>query len=458
MLAAALMPYAWIESPAILLQGYTRLLTNRDSSCSIVTSPKQRLFSTGYRDSAGQLTVSASQTSAIVSILSAGTFFGALTAAPIAGLIGRKLGLILSTTVFILGVILQTAATAIPLFLAGRFFAGFGVGLISALVPLYQSETAPRWIRGVIVGAYQFSIADGLLLAATVNNAIKDRNDTGSYRIPIAVQFMWAIILIVGMLVFPETPRYLIKKGNFDGTRKSLASLRRLPHDDQAIIQEMAEIRANHESKLSLGDAIYWDCFKGRLLKRLLTGCCLQGLQPLTGINFIFYYGTYLFERSGFHNSFVITLITSCVAVGSTLPGLWAVELPTQKAAISFICIYIFFFAASWVVTGEIFPLKVRAKSLSMTTATNWLFSWALAYSTPYLVNYGPGNANLQSKIFFVSGGACLICIVFQVDELYSVMPRTEEGRPPFIDDYYLLAFSGQRSRQESVCGPGGET
>jgi SP family sugar:H+ symporter-like MFS transporter len=90
-------------------------------------------FSTGYRDSTGHLNATASQQATIVSILSAGTFFGALTAAPVADLIGRRLGLVASTFVFIFGVILQTAATAIPLFVAGRFFAGFGVGLISAM-------------------------------------------------------------------------------------------------------------------------------------------------------------------------------------------------------------------------------------------------------------------------------------------------------------------------------------
>jgi MFS family permease len=93
----------------------------------------QNEFSTGYRDSTGHLNITASQSATIVSILSAGTFFGALTAAPIADAIGRRMGLIVSTFVFILGVILQTAATKIPLFVAGRFFAGFGVGLISAI-------------------------------------------------------------------------------------------------------------------------------------------------------------------------------------------------------------------------------------------------------------------------------------------------------------------------------------
>ncbi len=90
-------------------------------------------FSTGYRDTTGHLDVSPSQSSAIVSILSAGTFFGALASPFLADNIGRRLALVASSFVFIVGVIFQTAAISLPLFLAGRFFAGFGVGLISAL-------------------------------------------------------------------------------------------------------------------------------------------------------------------------------------------------------------------------------------------------------------------------------------------------------------------------------------
>ena len=90
------------------------------------------------------------QKSLIVSILSAGTFFGALTAAPGCDFFGRRIGLLISVIVFTFGVILQTAATAIPMFVAGRFFAGYGVGMISASIPLYQSETSPKWIRGTV--------------------------------------------------------------------------------------------------------------------------------------------------------------------------------------------------------------------------------------------------------------------------------------------------------------------
>ncbi|KAL5050638.1 hypothetical protein BDW71DRAFT_194396 [Aspergillus fruticulosus] len=434
----------------------------------------RRQFSTGYVNPNDHIPdITSSQSSMIVSLLSAGTFFGALTAAPVADYFGRRIAMILDCFVFCFGVILQTAATAIPLFVAGRFFAGFGVGLLSATIPLYQSETAPKWIRGTIVGAYQLAITIGLLLAAIVNNSTKDRNDTGCYRIPVAVQFAWAIILVVGMLILPETPRFLIKKDNHEAAIKSLARLRRLDVNDPAVVEELEEIKANHEYELSVGKASYLEILRGSIGRRLATGCAVQALQQLAGVNFIFYYGTTFFEHSGINNSFVITLITNIVNVVSTLPGLWMVEKwgrrplllfgavgmcvsqfivaivgtttdsgVANKVLIAFVCVYIFFFASSWgpvawVVTGELFPLKARAKCLSITTAANWLLNWAIAYATPYMVDSGPGNANLQSKVFFIWGGFCLIAGIFvwtciyetkgltleEVDELYAKVP-----------------------------------
>ncbi len=247
----------------------------------------RRLFSTGYKNPKDGLPdITASESSMIVSLLSAGTFFGSLGAAPLGDAIGRRLGLVVSTFVFTFGVILQTAATAIPLFVAGRFFAGFGVGLLSALVPLYQSETAPKWIRGAVVGSYQLAITIGLLIAAIVDNSTGNRNDTGSYRIPVAIQFAWAIILVTGMLILPETPRFHIKKGHNEKAAKALSRLRRLDVDHPALVEELFEVQANHEYELSVGKASYIDCFKGNLGKRLMTGCLLQSLQQLTGVSF----------------------------------------------------------------------------------------------------------------------------------------------------------------------------
>lgn len=235
--------------------------------------------------------------------------------------------------VFCVGVILQTAATAIPMFTAGRFFAGYGVGMVSALIPLYQSETAPKWIRGTVVGAYQLAITIGLLLAAIVDNATKDRDDTGSYRIPIAVQFAWALIIFFGMLILPETPRMYIKRGNPERAAKSLATLRRLDTDHPAIVEELGEIMANHEYEMSLGKASWLDCFRGNLGKRLATGCLLQALQQLTGVNFIFYYGTSFFKRSGISNSFVSVngITVGCLSQGGV--GLTSLHFMHLKTA-----------------------------------------------------------------------------------------------------------------------------
>ena len=155
--------------------------------------------------------------------------------------------------------------------------------MISALIPLYQSETAPKWIRGTIVGAYQLAITIGLLIAAVVDNATKNHNNSGSYRIPIAVQFAWALILFFGMLLLPETPRMWIKRGKPEKAAKSLSRLRRLDVDHPALVEELGEITANHEYEMALGKASYIDCFKGSLGKRLATGCLLQSLQQLTG-------------------------------------------------------------------------------------------------------------------------------------------------------------------------------
>lgn len=150
-------------------------------------------------------------------------------------------------------------------------------------MPLYQSETAPKWIRGLIVGAYQWAITIGLLLAAVVNNATSNRNDSGSYRIPIGIQLAWSLVLFGGMLLLPETPRYLIKKDNMEKAASSLARLRGLPEDHIAVQTELSEVKASHEHEMTLGSGSYMDCFRKPLLKRQFTGMALQALQQLTG-------------------------------------------------------------------------------------------------------------------------------------------------------------------------------
>lgn len=112
-------------------------------------------------------------------------------------------------------------------------------------------------------------------------------------------------------------------------------------------------------------------------------------------------------------------------------------------------CIFIFFFASSWgplawVVTGELFPLKVRAKCLSFSTASNWLLNWAIAYSTPYLTDPGKGHADLGPKVFFIWGSFCGVAIVFTYFMIYETKGLTLEQ----VDELYDIVHSARKSRK----------
>ncbi|RDW87681.1 MFS sugar transporter-like protein [Coleophoma crateriformis] len=464
----------------------------------------QEQFSTGYVDIHDhERTITPAQASQVVAILSAGTFFGALMAAPMGdSRLGRRSSLMVAVGIFSFGVLLQTLAMALPLLIAGRFFAGVGVGIISVLVPVYQSEMAPKWIRGTLVCAYQLAITSGLLLAAIVNISTESLQSHNAFRIPLALQFVWAAVLLFGLALLPETPRYLVKRGLKSAAASSLSRLRRLDITHPALAEELAEIEANHEYELSLGPSSYRDVFLGspHLGRRLLTGCCLQMLQQLTGCNFVFYYGTTFFKNIGITSSFVIQLIINLVNVFSTIPGMFLVEAwgrrrllivgaagmaccqfivgalgtalePSREVKILlifFVCLSIFFFASTWgpvvwVVTSEIYPLKVRAKSMSISTASNWLLNFAIAYGTPYLVGSGQGYANLQSKVFFVWAAFCVLAIVFvwamvyetskisleQIDELYERVDHAWHSRN------FQPSWSFQDMRDEGAAASG---
>ncbi|KAG9245724.1 MFS sugar transporter-like protein [Calycina marina] len=420
-----------------------------------------------------ETTVPPGQLAKIVSILSAGTFFGSLLAAPMGDRLGRRLSLIISVVIFSFGALLQTAAMHMPILVAGRFFAGLGVGIVSVLVPLYQSEMAPKWIRGTLVCAYQLAITTGILLASIVNLITAPLQSANAFRIPFALQFVWAGILLLGLIFLPETPRYLIKRGLPTAAAASLSRLRRLDITHPALIEELAEIEANHEYEMNLGPSTYRDVFIGspHLGRRLFTGCGMQMLQQLSGCNFLFYYGTSFFSNIGISSPFIIQLVMNIVNVVSTIPGMMLVEtlgrrrllmggaigmavcqftiatvgtvIPEAKRTtnlvlIVFACIYIFFFASTWgpvpwVVTAEIYPLKVRAKSMSLSTASNWFLNFVIAYATPYLVTPGNGSTDLASKIFFVWGSCCVVAFFF----VWLVVYETSKISLEQIDEMY---------------------
>ncbi|KAF2720112.1 putative transporter [Polychaeton citri CBS 116435] len=413
-----------------------------------------------------------SDTSLITSILSAGTFFGALVAGDLADFIGRRYTIIMGCGIFAIGIILQTASTSVGLLAAGRFVSGLGVGFESAIVILFMSEIAPRKVRGALVSGYQFCITIGILLASCVDYSTQNRTDSGSYRIPIAIQFLWALILAGGIAWLPESPRYFVKRGKIAQAMKSLSSLRGQPEDSEYVQQELTEIIANHEYELSVVPqgsyfASWANCFKGSIwhgssnLRRTILGTSLQMMQQWTGVNFIFYFGTRFFIQLGTINDpFLISLITTLVNVLSTPISFWTIEkfgrrplliygalgmlscqflvailgtaIPQDaahksatSAEIAFICISIFFFAstwgpAAWVVIGETFPLPIRSRGVGLSTASNWLWNCILAVISPYFVDEQYGN--LGPKVFYIWGGLCTCACVYA----YFLVPETK--------------------------------
>lgn len=232
--------------------------------------------------------------SLVVSILSVGTFTGALVAGWLADAIGRRLTIIgPGCCVFIAGVTIQLAASNFTGLILGRLISGLGIGFISSANILYMSEIAPRRVRGAIVSAFQFAITIGLMLASCVGYATQDFQTSAAYRLPIALQYPFAVVLAIGLWFLPESPRYWVKQGRLDKAAHALARLRDQPVTSMGIEDELSEIVASQENE-SGAESSWYSCVRGHLrhsnsnCRKVWIGTALQMMQQWTGINFIF--------------------------------------------------------------------------------------------------------------------------------------------------------------------------
>jgi len=369
--------------------------------------------------------------SLLVSLMSIGTLFGALIGSYFLDRWGRRKTLAFAVFWFIIGNIIQiTAMRSWVHITIGRMVAGLGVGSLSIAVPLYMSETSPKEIRGTIVASYQFLITIGILVANLINYGTRTIEDSdASWRIVIGIGIFFSLPLGIGIMFAPESPRWLAGKGDWEGAHLASARLRGCKDNMQDIyvLQDMQEMRESIEMQQAAGEGTWMECITGgasgipRLVYRTVLGCAIQFLQQWTGVNYFFYYGATIFQAAGTEDPILVQLILGAVNVVCTVPGLWWLERvgrrtplfygalwqavwllifasigvarpPTEYESSGIVmivaaCMFIASFASTWgpgawVVIGEIFPLRTRAKQASLATAFNWLGNFMIAFLT----------------------------------------------------------------------------
>ncbi|KAK0199886.1 general substrate transporter [Desarmillaria ectypa] len=443
---------------------------------------------------------------AIVASMPAGSFLGALLVTQLADRFGRKSTVILSGLVWVIGSIIQCAAVNRGMLVVGRIISGISVGIASAVVPIYQSEITEPRIRGRLVSLQQWSITWGILIQYFIQFGCSYINGVASFRIPWGLQMIPAIVLSVGMLVFPESPRWLFDHGREKEALQVLADLHGGGDpNNELVMLEYEEIKEQVLFERTEGAKSYLDLLKPGMPRRVGLGMALQMWSQLTGMNVMMYYIVYVFQGAGItgrRGNLISASVQYVLNVALTVPAIiyidkwgrrpmlllgtlfmgfflflvgglqghfghwgtvdnarvWVIEGHSSVTNGVIVCSYFFVcsFAitmgpVSWTYPAELFPLKVRAKAVSLATATNWAFNFALAWAVP------PGLSNIAWKTYFIFGTfnfAAFIHIFFMYPE--TVGRSLEEVEEIFKQGHVFTAWKikkdvGRRTLAEVV-------
>ncbi|KAJ1814077.1 hypothetical protein LPJ75_002924 [Coemansia sp. RSA 2598] len=376
----------------------------------------------------------------IVSLLTAGCFVGSLGAGWLADNFSRKRTIMLASIVFSVGVAIQCGSVNRAMLIVGRFIAGLGVGCLSMTVPIFQSEISPAQIRGRLVSLQQWAITWGLLVAFWVDYGCSFIKSNASWRVPIGVQIVPALVLFIAMIFMPYSPRWLVDHDKVGEAHKVLARLRANgDFDSLEVMEELEEIKEAVRVERETAVRSYMELFRFPIRRRIVLGVVIQALQQLTGINVILYFSPTIFKQSGLSKdgaSLLAQGINGVVNMLATIPAiLWidrwgrrktvifgslgcgltyfvkamataatqrktydedgTLNLNLSKASsyLSIVMMYLFVisFATSWgpiawLYPSEIFPMHIRSKANSITTASNWLFNFIIGLVSPILI------------------------------------------------------------------------
>ena len=358
----------------------------------------------------------------VVALYTLGCFFGSLSCIYFGDRLGRIRTIQAGCIVAIIGYILQSSSYSLGQLIVGRLVAGLGFGAVTATAPNWQSECADASHRGAAVLFEGLFISAGLAIQGWINLGLSFSEGSVSWRFPLALPIVFALIVLSTVRLFPESPRWLLKKGRVEEARVALSALEDAPSDSKEIQEVQEEIITSLEIA---GKGRFSDIFRNgeeRLFHRACLAAAGQCFQQMGGINALAFYVTTIFEvylglsavDARILGASVFTWQTLCSPIGvltvdrfgrRKLMLFAALGMGTcmaivagtsaeagNKACVAVAGAFIFMFSLffptgflglTFLYAAEISPLSVRVPITSISTGSAWLFNFIVAEITP---------------------------------------------------------------------------
>ncbi|KAF8812325.1 general substrate transporter [Phlegmacium glaucopus] len=403
--------------------------------------------------------------SLLVAIYEIGCLIGALSNLWIGDRLGRRRTIVLGGVIMIIGAILQAASFRYSQMLVARVITGLGNGLNTSTVPSYHAECSPATRRGSLI------MIEGSLITFGITVSFWTKNSSAQWRTPVALQIVFALIMIIAIGFLPESPRWLLKANRPAEAMAVVSAIEDKPPSDgnvqrtfhaikeAVLIEELGPDRYGVAQKASLRELFTGG--RGQNFRRVFLGVAIQCFQQITGINIITYYATLLFERLQISDT-KSRIIAACNATEYFIASFLAIFLiervgrrklmffgsagqtvtmvllavlgsinNSAARVISAVLLFVFnsFFAVgwlgmTWLYPAEIVGLRMRGPANALSTASNWMFNFLVVMIT------GPAFENISWKTYIIF--ACLNAAI--IPAVYMFFPD--------MDVIFALAYN----------------
>ena len=378
--------------------------------------------------------------------LALGAILGCLTAGSVGSRYGRRKGLLLAATIFGLSSLAMALASGRLPFVLARFIAGAGVGMASMLSPMYIAEIAPAPYRGTMVSINQLTVVIGILITNLVNYSLRAAGPD-AWRWMFGLGAVPSLLFLIGAYFLPESPRWLLQKGQEQAARSVLTKIGPLTYVEQSVTEIKHSLLP---SKAAAGRGVRLQAF----WPILLVGISLAAFQQLCGINTVFNYAPKLFESIGASTddqllqtvfiggvNLVFTLLAMVFvdkigrkplmllgAGGLAILYLLIVQLLAAGDSrvawllLSAIGLYAMTLApVTWVLIAEIFPAVIRDRAMVISIVSLWAACFVLVYSFPVLFDH------LKDHTFYIYAAICALGFFFILTKVKETKGKTLE-------------------------------